>query len=50
MRTEEKHFKELIDKLHTELGYWESYLASSAYRYVAGNEYTLADIATGASY
>lgn len=34
-----------MGELRTELGYWESYL--SAKPYVAGDDYTLADVATG---
>jgi hypothetical protein len=42
---EQACFNELVAKLRTELGYWESYLAPNLH--VAGREYTVADIATG---
>jgi glutathione S-transferase len=35
----------MIDELKQELHYWKSYLSNS--RYIAGDEYTLADVGTG---
>jgi glutathione S-transferase len=40
-----QRFHEMIDQLKQELHYWESYLSSS--RYVAGDDFALADVSTG---